>query len=100
MVIKIVEKDEEYFTIGDLIEDIKKSQRVDEAGAIYSFEGIVRGTEENKTVDKLTLTLSDKEKGLSEIETIVETAKVKHYPLYWRVLHRRSIVPCSCSRTS
>ena len=26
MVIKIVEKDEEYFTIGDLIEDIKKSQ--------------------------------------------------------------------------
>ena len=27
MVIKIVEKDEEYFTIGDLIEDIKKSQR-------------------------------------------------------------------------
>ena len=78
MVIKIVEKDEEYFTIGDLIEDIKKSQRVDEAGAIYSFEGIVRGTEENKTVDKLTLTLPDKEKGLAEIESIVETAKVKH----------------------
>ena len=60
MVIKIIEKDEEYFTIGDLIADIKKSQRVDEAGAIYSFEGIVRGTEENKTVDKLTLTLPDK----------------------------------------
>ena len=54
MVIKIVEKDEEYFTIGDLIEDIKKSQRVDEAGAIYSFEGIVRGTEENKTEQKKT----------------------------------------------
>ena len=82
MVIKIVEKDEEYFTIGDLIEDIKKSQRVDEAGAIYSFEGIVRGTEENKTVDKLTLTLPDKEKGLSEIETIVETAKVSLIPWY------------------
>ena len=37
MVIKIIEKDEEYVTIGDLIADIKKSQRVDEAGAIYSF---------------------------------------------------------------
>ena len=78
MVIKIVEKDEEYFTIGDLIEDIKKSQRVDEAGAIYSFEGIVRGTEENKTVDKLTLTLPDKEKGLADIESIVETSVI-HY---------------------
>ena len=87
MVIKIVEKDEEYFTIGDLIEDIKKSQRVDEAGAIYSFEGIVRGTEENKTVDKLTLTLPDKEKGLSEIETIVETAKVKHGVFEISVIH-------------
>ena len=87
MVIKIVEKDEEYFTIGDLIEDIKKSQRVDEAGAIYSFEGIVRGTEENKTVDKLTLTLPDKEKGLSEIETIVETEKVKHGVFEISVIH-------------
>ena len=28
MVIKIIEKDDEYFTIGDLIEDIKKSQRL------------------------------------------------------------------------
>ena len=27
----LVEKDEEYFTLGDLIEDIKKSRRVDEA---------------------------------------------------------------------
>ena len=42
-IVKLVEKDEEYFTIGDLIEDIKKSRRVDEAGAIYSFEGFVRG---------------------------------------------------------
>lgn len=87
MVIKIVEKDEEYFTIGDLIEDIKKSQRVDEAGAIYSFEGIVRGTEENKTVDKLTLTLPDKEKGLADIESIVETAKVKHGVFEISVIH-------------
>ena len=55
MVIKIVEKDEEYFTIGDLIEDIKKSQRVDEAGAIYSFEGIVRGTEENNHKELMKL---------------------------------------------
>ena len=59
MVIKIIEKDEEYFTIGDLIEDIKKSQRVDEAGAIYSFE----------------------------VETIVETAKVKHGVFEISVIH-------------
>ena len=32
-IVKLVEKDDEYFTIGDLIEDIKKSRRVDEAGA-------------------------------------------------------------------
>ena len=30
-IVKLVEKDDEYFTIGDLIEDIKKSRRVDEA---------------------------------------------------------------------
>ena len=87
MTIKIIEKDEEYYTIGDLIEEIKKSQRVDEAGAIYSFEGIVRGTEENLTVDKLTLTVADKEKALAEIESIVETAKVKYGVFEISVIH-------------
>ena len=37
----------------DMIDDIKKSKKVDEAGAIFTFEGIVRGKEPGKEVDKL-----------------------------------------------
>ena len=73
-IVKLVEKDEEYFTIGDLIEDIKKSRRVDEAGAIYSFEGFVRGK-------------PDKEKALEDINNIIESAKIKYNVFEISVVH-------------
>lgn len=87
MVIKIVEKDEEYFTIGDLVEDLKKSKRVDESGAIFTFEGIVRGKEENLEVSKLNLTTPNKEKAESEINTIAESAKIKYGIYEASVIH-------------
>ena len=86
-IIKIVEKDSEYFTIGDLIEDIKKSRRVDEAGAIYSFEGFVRGKEENFKLEKLILTTPDKQKAEEDIKAIVETAKIKYNVFEISVIH-------------
>nr|WP_225370722.1 hypothetical protein [Methanobrevibacter arboriphilus] len=45
MVIKIVEKDDEYYQIQDLIDSLKKNKRIDESGAIFTFEGFVRGIE-------------------------------------------------------
>lgn len=78
MIIKIVEKDEEVYNLQDLIDDLKKSSKVDEAGAIFGFEGFVRGAEDDLSVDKLILTVADKEKGEQEIKDIVESVKIKY----------------------
>lgn len=62
MLIKIIEKDDEYYKIGDLVDSLKKSRKVDESGAIFTFEGFVRGKEENLEVNKLILTTPNREK--------------------------------------
>ena len=46
MVVKLIEAKEDKITIADLIDDLKKSKKVDYSGAIFTFEGIVRGKEE------------------------------------------------------
>ena len=74
MVVKVIEAKEDKITIADLIEDLKKSTKIDYSGAIFTFEGIVRGKEENMNLEKLILTTPDKEKTKSEIEKIVENA--------------------------
>lgn len=50
MLVKIIKKDEEKINISDLIDHVKKSPYIDESGAIFSFEGIVRGKEEDLEV--------------------------------------------------
>ncbi|MDR0900089.1 MAG: molybdenum cofactor biosynthesis protein MoaE [Methanobrevibacter sp.] len=81
MLIKIIEKDDEYYKTEDLINYIKKNKRVDEAGAIFTFEGFVRGKERNKEedldVNKLILTTPNKEKTQEELEKIAENVKEK-----------------------
>ena len=82
MVIKIVEKDDEYYQIQDLVDSLKKNKRIDESGAIFTFEGFVRGTEKSiegeKIVDKMILTTPDKEKAQNDLEKIVESVKIKY----------------------
>lgn len=82
MLIKIIEKDEEYYLIQDLVDNLKKNNRIDETGAIFTFEGFVRGTEESsegkKIVDKLILTIPDKEKATEELKAISESVKIKY----------------------
>ncbi|MCC7553936.1 MAG: molybdenum cofactor biosynthesis protein MoaE [Methanobacteriaceae archaeon] len=77
MVIKIINKGEELITMDELISEIKKTKQVDEAGAIFTFEGIVRGEENNEKIKKLILSVSDSEKALSEISSIAESVKQK-----------------------
>lgn len=58
MLVKIVEKDDEHYKINDLVDELKKNIRIDETGAIFTFEGFVRG----KEVKNIILTTPNKEK--------------------------------------
>jgi molybdopterin synthase catalytic subunit len=91
MLLKIVDKDDEYYKIQDLTDFLKKSNRVDEAGAIFTFEGIVRGKEKsiegNKVVDKLILTTPDKEKAEKDLKNIVESVKIKYGVFEVAIIH-------------
>lgn len=77
MLIKLIEKKEELVQIIDLMDYIKKSTSIDECGAIYSFEGIMRGKENEDVVTKLILTTPDKNKTEREMEEIGKDIKSK-----------------------
>lgn len=87
MVVRIIENKEDKVTIGDLIEDLKKNKKADYSGAIFSFEGIVRGKEDDMNLEKLILTTPDKEKSEEEIKRIVENAKTKYDVFEISVIH-------------
>ena len=78
MVVKVIQGKEDKVTMPDLLEDIKKNTKIDYCGAIFTFEGIVRGKEENMDLEKLILSTPDKEATAKEIEEIVENAKIKY----------------------
>lgn len=87
MVIKLIEDKEEKIEMADLIADLKKSRKVDYSGAIFTFEGIVRGKEDEMDLKKLILTTPDKEKTIKDIERIVENAKMKYGVFEISVVH-------------
>ena len=87
MVVRVIESKEDKVTTADLIDELKKNSKVDYCGAIFSFEGFVRGKEENMNVQKLILTTPDKEKTKAEIEKIVENAKIKYNVAEISVVH-------------
>jgi molybdopterin synthase catalytic subunit len=78
MLVKIIEKDDEYFKISDLVDNLKKNEKIDESGAIFTFEGFVRGKENNHEIKDLTLTLPDKEKTEKELIEAVKDIENKH----------------------
>jgi molybdopterin synthase catalytic subunit len=87
MLVKIIKKDEEKINISNLIDHVKKSPYIDESGAIFSFEGIVRGKEEDLEVKKLILStpnINETQKGL---ESIVEEVKSKYSVKEIAVVH-------------
>lgn len=78
MTVRVIEAKEDKVTTADLIEELKKSSKIDYSGAIFTFEGIVRGKETNMNLEKLILTTPDRQKTQNEIEKIVENAKIKY----------------------
>ena len=69
------------------MENLKKSEKVDESGAIFTFEGIVRGHEKDLNVEKLILTTPDREKSENEIKEIAESAIEKYGVFQVNVIH-------------
>lgn len=87
MVVQVIKSKEDKVTMPDLLNDLKKHAKVDYSGAIFSFEGIVRGKEENMDLEKLILTTPDREKTVKDIEKIVENAKIKYNVFEISVVH-------------
>ena len=52
MVVRVIESKEDKVKTADLIDELKKSSKIDYSGAIFTFEGIVRGKEENMNLKK------------------------------------------------
>ena len=87
MIIKLIKKDDEYYTTEDLINDINKNPEIDNCGAIYTFTGFVRGKEDNKIIKKLTLTTPDTEKAKQEIKKIADSTKIKYNVKQVNIVH-------------
>lgn len=87
MVVRVIEAKEDKVTTADLIDELKKNTKIDYSGAIFTFEGFVRGKEENMNLEKLILTTPDKAKTQKEIEKIVENAKIKYNVFEISVVH-------------
>ena len=76
--VRVIKKDEEIVTIPDLINQVKKNPKIDECGAVFSFEGIVRGKENEIKVKKLNLSTPDIQKTEKELKEIIEEVKNKY----------------------
>lgn len=85
--VKIIKKGEEVITIPDLINHVKKNPKIDECGAVFSFEGIVRGKENETKVKKLILSTPDIQKTENELTEIIEEVKNKYGVTEIAVVH-------------
>lgn len=87
MTIKIIEKGSDKIGICDLIEWVKKSPKIVECGAIFSFEGIVRGKEMNKNTLKMDLITPNHDETEDELKDIVRKIKEEHGVVEIAVVH-------------
>lgn len=87
MTIRIIKKGEYNIGINDLMDEVKKIPEISECGAVFSFEGIVRGKEIDKTTIKMDLTTPDLEETESELQDIVKDIKSKYGVLEIAVVH-------------
>ncbi len=87
MTVKIIKKNVETIQINDLMDIVKENPRIIECGAIFSFEGIVRGKEIEKNTLKMDLTTPNLEETQAELNEIVEDIKEKHGVVEIAVVH-------------
>jgi len=87
MTVRIVKKNAETIKICDLMDWVKESSKIAECGAIFSFEGIVRGREVHKETLKMDLNTPDIEETEKELQEIVKDIKEKHGVFEISVVH-------------
>jgi len=87
MTVRIIEKGVEEISIDSLINKVKKNPGIIECGAIFSFEGIVRGKETTKKTVKMDLTTPDLDETEKELKEIVSGIKNKHSVIEIAVVH-------------
>ena len=78
MVVQVIKAKDDKITAADLIADLKKNNKIDYSGVTFTFEGMVRGKDENMHLEKLILSTPDVEKTVDEIEKIVDNTKIKY----------------------
>ena len=52
MVVQVIKAKDDKITAADLIADLKKNNKIDYSGVIFTFEGMVRGKDENMHLKK------------------------------------------------
>ncbi|MDI9624466.1 MAG: molybdenum cofactor biosynthesis protein MoaE [Methanothermobacter sp.] len=77
MLVKITTDKYEY-KLPQLIEHVKKSPYIEEAGAIFTFEGIMRKTGKEEVVEKLKISHENPQEAQEKLEKIAEEIKRKH----------------------
>lgn len=87
MTIKLVKQAEDQISINQLLDEMKKIPEIRECGAIFAFEGLVRGEEGDLTTHTLNLTTKDHDKTQTELEKLVEDVKDKHQVKEVAVVH-------------
>jgi molybdopterin synthase catalytic subunit len=87
MTVKIIKKGFEEITINNLMDEVKENPRIIECGAIFSFEGIVRGKETRKDTVQMDLTTPDLDETEKELNEIVSSIKEKHGVIEVAVVH-------------
>ena len=78
IIAQIISDYSQVITLDDLTRKIKDSPAIGECGAIFTFEGIVRGKDEARTTDELVLTTPDSSKTEKELEEILHQVQEKH----------------------
>jgi molybdopterin synthase catalytic subunit len=87
MTVRIIEKTAETIAICDLMDSVKTNPKIMECGAIFSFEGIVRGKESDKNTVTMDLTTSNQKETEKELENIVNDIQDKYGVIEITVVH-------------
>ncbi|MFY9639122.1 MAG: molybdenum cofactor biosynthesis protein MoaE [Methanobacterium sp.] len=87
MTVKIIEKGKKSIKICDLMEMVKKNPNIVECGAIFSFEGIVRGKELDKKTTEMDLSTTNLEETENELQDMIKEIKDKYSVVEIAVVH-------------
>lgn len=69
--IRILKNDDEKITISDMISAVKKNPDIDSCGAIFTFEGIVRGRNDKTKVQQINITTPDIKKTEKKLKSVL-----------------------------